>query len=47
MTATLLVDADKIEIVMNRFEKNARIRHKTTNVAKAKVKIYALEQFFG
>lgn len=47
MIATLLVDADKVEIVMNRFEKNARIRRKTTDVAKTKVKICAFEQFFG
>lgn len=47
ITATLLVDADKIEIIMDRFGKNAQIMRKSENTAKAVVKICKSEQFFG
>lgn len=47
VTATLLVDADKVEIVMDRFGENAKIMRKDNDTAKAIVKVYASEQFFG
>lgn len=47
VTTTLLVDADKVEIVMDRFGENAQIRRMDENAAKAIVKVYASEQFFG
>lgn len=47
VTATLLVDADKVEIVMDRFGENAQIMRKDDDTAKAVVKVYASEQFFG
>ena len=47
MTATLLVDADKIEIILDRFGDAAEIFAKDKNVGKAVVKIHKSPQFFG
>ena len=47
MTATLLVDADKIEIIMDRFGEAAEIFAKGNDKGKAVVKIHKSPQFFG
>lgn len=47
MTATLLVDANKIEIIMDRFGDAAEIFAKNKDVGKAVVKIHKSPQFFG
>ena len=47
MTATLLVDANKIEIIMDRFGDAADIFAKNKDVGKAVVKIHKSPQFFG
>lgn len=46
-TATLLVDADKIEIIMDRFGDAAEIYAKNKDVGKAVVKVHKSPQFFG
>lgn len=47
MTATPLVDADKIEIIMDRFGEAAEIFAKNKDVGKAVVKIHKSPQFLG
>ncbi len=47
MTATLLVDADHVEIVMDRFGKAAMFSVVDESTAKAIVKIRKSQQFFG
>ena len=47
MTATLLVDADKVEIILDRFGEAAEIFAKSKDVGKAVVKIHKIPQFFG
>ena len=47
MTATLLVDANKIEIIMDRFGDSADIFANNKDVGKAVVKIHKSPQFFG
>lgn len=47
VTATLLVDANKIEIIMDRFGDAAEIYAKNKNVGKAVVKVHKSPQFFG
>lgn len=47
ITATLLVDADKIEIIMDRFGDAAEIFAKNKDTGKAVVKIHKSPQFFG
>lgn len=47
VTATLLVDADKIEIIMDRFGDAAEVYAKNKDVGKAVVKVHKSPQFFG
>lgn len=47
VTATLLVDGDKVEIIMDRFGDAAQIRRHDDETAKAVVKVHKSEQFFG
>lgn len=47
MTATLLVDANKIEIILDRFGDSAEIYAKNKDVGKAVVKVHKSPQFFG
>lgn len=46
-TVTLLVDADKVEILMDRFGESVEIRKDDEDHARAVVKVHASEQFFG
>lgn len=46
-TATLLVEADKIEIIMDRFGDSAEIYAKSKDMGKAVVKVHKSPQFFG
>lgn len=45
--ATLLVNADKVEIIMDRFGDAANLYEHDENTAKAHVKVHKSEQFFG
>lgn len=47
MTATLLVGADKIEIISDRFGDAAEIYAKNKDVGKAVAKVHKGPQFFG
>lgn len=47
VTATLLVDEDKIEIIMDRFGDSAQLQKKEPGIAKALVKVHKSEPFFG
>lgn len=47
VTATLLVDAGKVEIIMNRFGDSAELIKKNEETAKVVVKVHESEQFFG
>lgn len=47
VTATLQVDADKIEIIIDRFGDAAEVYATNKNAGKAVVKIYKSPQFFG
>lgn len=47
VTATLMVDADKIEIIMDRFGDAAELFPQGETVAKAVVKVHKSEPFFG
>lgn len=47
ITATLLVDKDKVEIIMDRFGESANLFAKDENTAKAIIKVHKSPQFFG
>ena len=47
VTATLLVNADKVEIIMDRFGDSAEMYKADDETAKAVVKVHKSEQFFG
>lgn len=47
VTATLVVDDDRIEIIMDRFGDRAQIKPHTKSAVKAIVKVKKSEQFFG
>lgn len=47
VTATLLVDGDKVEIIMDRFGDAAKIQPMNKSTAKAVVKVHKSEPFFG
>lgn len=47
VTATLLVNADKVEIIMDRFGEAAEMYKADDDTAKAVVKVHKSEQFFG
>lgn len=47
VTATLLVNGDKVEIIMDRFGEGAEWYTHNDTTAKAVVKVYKSEQFFG
>ncbi|MCI9129822.1 MAG: WYL domain-containing protein [Eggerthellaceae bacterium] len=47
VTATLLVNADKVEIIMDRFGSSAEMYRHDSSTAKAVVKVHKSEQFFG
>lgn len=47
ITATLLVNRDKVEIIMDRFGEAAEMYAKDENTAKAVVKVHKSPQFFG
>lgn len=47
VVATLIVNADKVEIIMDRFGSHAEIYRRDDETAKAIVKIRKSEQFFG
>lgn len=47
VTATLLVDVGKVEIIMNRLGDLAEQIRKNEETAKAVVKVHESEQFFG
>ena len=47
VTATLLVNADKVEIIMDRFGDSAEMYKADEETAKAVVKVHKSEQFFG
>lgn len=47
VTATLLVNADKVEIIMDRFGDSAEMYRHDGDTAKAIVKVHKSEQFFG
>ncbi|MCI8467923.1 MAG: WYL domain-containing protein [Eggerthellaceae bacterium] len=47
VTATLLVNADKVEIIMDRFGDAAEMYKAGADTAKAVVKVHKSEQFFG
>lgn len=46
-TATLLINGDKVEIILDRFGNAAELYEHDEKTAKAVVKIHASEQFFG
>ncbi len=47
VTVTLVADADKVEILMDRFGESVDIRKEGDDRARAVVKVHASEQFFG
>lgn len=47
VTVTLLVDADKVEIILDRFGEAAELFEQGSDTAKAIVKVRKSEQFFG
>lgn len=47
ITATLLVDGDKVEIIRDRFGDAAELYRHTDDTVKAVVKVHKSEQFFG
>lgn len=47
VTVTLVVDGDKVEIIMDRFGESAQLKPQSNGTVKAVVKIKKSEQFFG